>query len=38
VLLREDRRPAADRARADDHQVGGVSVRHQVPPLEEAEV
>ena len=38
VLLREHGRPSADRARADDDQVGAVSVRHPNLPLEEAEV
>ena len=38
VLLREDRGPPADRAGADDDEIGSVAVRHAVLPLEEAEV
>jgi hypothetical protein len=37
-LLREDRCPPTDRARADDDEIGCVSVRHPILPLEEAEV
>ena len=37
-LLREDRGPPTDRARADDDEIGRVSVRHPVLPVEEAEV